>query len=297
MSGRAVIGNSKSTREILHSHGLHAKKGLGQNFLTSQAILKKIVKAADISAKDNVIEIGPGLGALTQLLGSAAGSVLAIEIDDDLIPVLNELFDDNNKVKIIHDDVMKCDLKQLINDHFDHPDRPIKVVANLPYYITTPILMKLLKAGVKWSAICVMMQKEVADRVVAKPNTKNYGALTLAVAASMDAHIAFDVSRRYFMPAPKVDSAIVVLTPRKNAISPEPEDIDKMFTVIRGCFSHRRKNLRNNLRSIVGKDKEKMAVANKAINSLGITLQQRPGELSLSQYAAITNKLIHEKSI
>lgn len=293
MTRNLTIGDAKSTRSIMRQHGLHAKKGLGQNFLTSPSILEKIVSAAEIKATDNVIEIGPGLGALTQQLAGSAGEVLAIEIDDDLIPVLNELFAEDSHVTIVHGDVMKLDLQELINSHFSDPNRPVKVVANLPYYITTPILMMLLKSRIKWAAICVMMQKEVADRVVARADTKDYGALTLAVQARMDAKIAFDVSKRYFLPSPKVDSAIVVLTPRKVPLSPAPADVDKMFAVIRSCFSHRRKNLRNNLRGIVGKDAVKMAQAAAAIEPLGITLQQRPGELTLSQYAALTNCLIN----
>lgn len=297
MTNKMTIGNAKSTKAIMNHFGLHAKKGYGQNFLTDPSILQNIVEAAHISRNDNVIEIGPGLGALTQQLATKAGAVLAVEIDQDLIPVLNDLFEEESRVKIIHGDVMKLDLHQLIGDEFENSDRPVKVVANLPYYITTPILMKLLNSQVQWDCICVMMQKEVADRVTAHPDTKEYGALTLAVTARMDAKIAFGVSKRYFMPSPKVDSAIVVLTPRQTPISPSPLDMGKMFTVIRGCFAHRRKNLRNNLRSIIGKDSAKLTAAAKAIEPLGISLQQRPGELSLSQYSAITNNLINAKLI
>lgn len=297
MTNKITIGNAKSTKAIMNRFGLHAKKGYGQNFLTDPSILQRIVEAANINRNDNVIEIGPGLGALTQQLATKAGSVLAIEIDQDLIPVLDNLFHEESRVKIMQGDVMKLDLGKLITDQFDDPNRPVKVVANLPYYITTPILMKLLNASVTWDCICVMMQKEVAERVTAHPDTKEYGALTLAVTARMDAKIAFGVSKRYFMPSPKVDSAIVLLTPRTVPISPQPADMDKMFTVIRGCFAHRRKNLRNNLRALIGKDSVKIDAAAKAIEPLGINLQQRPGELSLSQYSAMTNNLIQAKLI
>lgn len=297
MTKAVTIGNNKNTRSLLKQFGLHAKKGYGQNFLTDVNILHRIVTAAHISRSDNVIEIGPGLGALTQQLAASAGEVVAIEIDTDLMPVLNELFRNSANVHLVYGDVMKLDLAALIDAKFTDPSRPVKVVANLPYYITTPILLKLLKSKVNWTAICVMMQKEVAQRVVASPDTKEYGSLTLAVQARMDAQIAFEVSKKYFLPSPKVDSAIVVLTPRKQPIDPTPIDEDKMFTIIRGCFAHRRKNLRNNLRGILGKDRPKIQEAGSAIAPLGISLQQRPGELSLSQYAALTNQLITAKLI
>lgn len=292
MTKQVTIGNNHNTRSLLKQYGLHAKKGYGQNFLTDVNILHQIVVAARISSNDNVIEIGPGLGALTQQLAASAGEVLAIEIDADLMPVLHELFRQSTNVHLLQGDVMKLDLATTIADQFDDPTRPVKVVANLPYYITTPILMKLLKCGVTWSTICVMMQKEVAERVVARPDTKEYGSLTLAVQSQMDAEIAFAVSKKYFLPSPKVDSAIVVLTPRKQPIDPQPLDFDKLTTVIRGCFAHRRKNLRNNLRGLIGKDQSKLQQAADLLSPLGISLQQRPAELSLSQYAALTNKLI-----
>ena len=261
MSNSPEIGSRTRTRAIMEKYGIRTKKSFGQNFLTDLNVLKNIVEAADITANDNVIEIGPGIGALTEQLAQAAGEVLALEIDQDLIPVLKEVLSPYDDVKVINQDVLQANLPELIKKEFKDPSRPIKVVANLPYYITSPILMNLLASPVEWATICVMMQKEVAQRLTAKPGTKQYGALTLAIEYQMQAKIAFDVSRKVFVPAPNVDSAIVVLTPRTNPLPVQPFDKQKLFGFIRGCFAHRRKSLWNNLQSVIGKDpaaKEKM---------------------------------------
>ena len=261
MSNSPEIGSRTRTRAIMEKYGIHTKKSFGQNFLTDLNVLKNIVEAADITDNDNVIEIGPGIGALTEQLAQAAGEVLALEIDQDLIPVLKEVLSPYDNVKVINQDVLQANLPELIKKEFKDPSRPIKVVANLPYYITSPILMNLLASPVEWATICVMMQKEVAQRLTAKPGTKQYGALTLAIEYQMQAKIAFDVSRKVFVPSPNVDSAIVVLTPRTNPLPVQPFDKQKLFGFIRGCFAHRRKSLWNNLQSVIGKDpavKEKM---------------------------------------
>lgn len=181
MSNSPEIGSRTRTRAIMEKYGIRTKKSFGQNFLTDLNVLKNIVEAADITANDNVIEIGPGIGALTEQLAQAAGEVLALEIDQDLIPVLKEVLSPYDNVKVINQDVLQANLPELIKKEFKDPSRPIKVVANLPYYITSPILMNLLASPVEWATICVMMQKEVAQRLTAKPGTKQYGALTLAV--------------------------------------------------------------------------------------------------------------------
>ena len=296
MSNSPEIGSRTRTRAIMEKYGIRTKKSFGQNFLTDLNVLKNIVEAADITANDNVIEIGPGIGALTEQLAQAAGEVLALEIDQDLIPVLKEVLSPYDDVKVINQDVLQANLPELIKKEFKDPSRPIKVVANLPYYITSPILMNLLASPVEWATICVMMQKEVAQRLTAKPGTKQYGALTLAIEYQMQAKIAFDVSRKVFVPAPNVDSAIVVLTPRTNPLPVQPFDKQKLFGFIRGCFAHRRKSLWNNLQSVIGKDpaaKEKMTAV---LTQLDISPQIRPEKLTLEQFIELANAL-HQQNL
>ena len=296
MSNSPEIGSRTRTRAIMEKYGIHTKKSFGQNFLTDLNVLKNIIEAADITDNDNVIEIGPGIGALTEQLAQAAGEVLALEIDQDLIPVLKEVLSPYDNVKVINQDVLQANLPELIKKEFKDPSRPIKVVANLPYYITSPILMNLLASPVEWATICVMMQKEVAQRLTAKPGTKQYGALTLAIEYQMQAKIAFDVSRKVFVPAPNVDSAIVVLTPRTNPLPVQPFDKQKLFGFIRGCFAHRRKSLWNNLQSVIGKDpvvKEKMTAV---LTQLDISPQIRPEKLTLEQFIELANAL-HQQNL
>lgn len=296
MSNSPEIGSRTRTRAIMEKYGIRTKKSFGQNFLTDLNVLKNIVEAADITANDNVIEIGPGIGALTEQLAQAAGEVLALEIDQDLIPVLKEVLSPYDNVKVINQDVLQANLPELIKKEFKDPSRPIKVVANLPYYITSPILMNLLASPVEWATICVMMQKEVAQRLTAKPGTKQYGALTLAIEYQMQAKIAFDVSRKVFVPSPNVDSAIVVLTPRTNPLPVQPFDKQKLFGFIRGCFAHRRKSLWNNLQSVIGKDpavKEKMTAV---LAQLDILPQIRPEKLTLKQFIELANAL-HQQNL
>lgn len=291
MSNTPEIGSRTRTRAIMEKYGIHTKKGFGQNFLTDLNVLKNIVSAAEITRDDNVIEIGPGIGALTEQLAQAAGEVLALEIDQDLIPVLAEVLAPYDNVTVLNQDVLQANLPELIKQQFTDPSRPIKVVANLPYYITSPILMNLLAAPVDWAAICVMMQKEVAQRLTAQPGTKQYGALTLAIEYQMTAEIAFNVSRRVFVPAPNVDSAIVVLKPRTTPLPVQPFNKQKLFGFIRGCFAHRRKSLWNNLQATVGKQpavKEKMQAI---LTALAISPQTRPERLTLEQFIELTNAL------
>ena len=291
MSNTPEIGSRTRTRAIMEKYGIHTKKGFGQNFLTDLNVLKNIVSAAEITRDDNVIEIGPGIGALTEQLAQAAGEVLALEIDQDLIPVLAEVLAPYDSVTVLNQDVLQANLPELIKQQFTDPSRPIKVVANLPYYITSPILMNLLAAPVDWAAICVMMQKEVAQRLTAQPGTKQYGALTLAIEYQMTAEIAFNVSRRVFVPAPNVDSAIVVLKPRTTPLPVQPFNKQKLFGFIRGCFAHRRKSLWNNLQATVGKQpavKEKMQAI---LTALAISPQTRPERLTLEQFIELANAL------
>lgn len=293
---KAEIGNSRRTREIIQKYGVRAKKGFGQNFLTDLNVLTGIVDAAQITKEDNVIEIGPGLGALTEQLAKAAGEVVALEIDADLLPVLADVLAPYDNVKVLNQDVLKANLPELIQTEFADPTRSVKVVANLPYYITSPILMGLLNSSVKWAAICVMMQKEVADRLTAKVGTKQYGSLTLAIEYSMTAELAFGVSRHSFVPAPNVDSAIVVLRPRTTPLAVQPFDRQKLFGFIKACFAHRRKNLWNNLKPIVGKDAEQQAATKQILADLAIASTDRPETLTLEQFIELANAL-HQQSI
>lgn len=297
MTSAKQIGNRQTTRSIMDEYGIHAKKGFGQNFLTDPAILGRIVDAADVSREDNVIEIGPGIGALTERLAQAAGQVLAVEIDQDLIPVLGKTLAPYDNVRVINQDILKVNLPQLIDQQFADPTKPLKVVANLPYYITSPILMNLLATPVKWTSITVMMQKEVAQRLTAQPGAKQYGALTLAIEYQMDAAIAFNVSRHAFVPSPNVDSAIVVLKQRSTALIVQPFDKGKLFGLIRGCFAHRRKSLWNNLQSTVGKDAATKEQMRAVLNKVGIDPQIRPEKLSLTQFIELANALHDSKLI
>ena len=296
MSKQTAIGSLGRTQEILKKYGIRAKKSYGQNFLTDVNVLKKIVAAADINRDDNVIEIGPGIGALTEQLALAAGQVLALEIDQSLLPVLDDVLAPYDNVTVVNQDVLKADLPSLIKQHFSDLQKPVKVVANLPYYITSPILMGLLASPVSFDCICVMMQKEVAQRLAAQPGTKQYGALTLAIEYQMTATIAFNVSRHAFVPSPNVDSAIVVLKPRKEPLAVQPFDQQKLFGFIRGCFAHRRKSLWNNLQSVIGKQadvKEKMQTI---LDQAGISPQIRPERLTLDQFIDLAN-LLHAAAL
>lgn len=291
MSNSPEIGSRTRTRAIMEKYGIRTKKSFGQNFLTDLNVLRNIVEAAEISKDDNVIEIGPGIGALTEQLAQAAGEVVALEIDQDLIPVLGEVLAPYDNVKVLNQDVLQANLPELIKQEFTDPTRPIKVVANLPYYITSPILMNLLASPVNWDRICVMMQKEVAQRLAAKPGTKQYGALTLAIEYQMQAKIAFEVSRRVFVPSPNVDSAIVVLAPREQPLAVQPFDRAKLFGFIRGCFAHRRKSLWNNLQSVVGKDPAVKEQLRAVLAEVDISSQIRPEKLTLEQFITLANAL------
>lgn len=291
MNNTPEIGSRTRTRAIMEKYGIHTKKSFGQNFLTDLNVLKNIVDAAAITKENNVIEIGPGIGALTEQLAQSAGEVLALEIDQDLIPVLEEVLEPYDNVTVLNQDVLQANLPELIKRHFADPSKPVKVVANLPYYITSPILMNLLASPVEWAAICVMMQKEVAQRLTAKPGTKQYGALTLAIEYQMSAAIAFNVSRRVFVPSPNVDSAIVVLKPRQEPLAVQPFDKKKLFGFIRGCFAHRRKSLWNNLQSTVGKQAETKEKMRAILEKLAISAQVRPERLTLEQFIKLANEL------
>ena len=283
------IADYSVTKAVLERHGFTFKKSFGQNFLTDTNILQKIVNTAEINKNVNVIEIGPGIGALTEFLAENASEVMAFEIDERLVPILEDTLRDHDNVKVINEDVLKADLQTRVKE-FENPDLPIKVVANLPYYITTPILMHLIESKIPFSEFVVMMQKEVADRISAEPNTKAYGSLSIAVQYYMTAKVAFVVPRTVFVPAPNVDSAILKMTRRKQPLV-EVKDEDFFFRVSKASFVHRRKTLWNNLTSHFGKSEEVKNKLEQALENATIKPSIRGEALSISDFARLSDAL------
>ncbi|EDT47625.1 16S rRNA (adenine(1518)-N(6)/adenine(1519)-N(6))-dimethyltransferase RsmA [Streptococcus infantarius] len=283
------IADYSVTRAVLERHGFTFKKSFGQNFLTDTNILQKIVDTAEIDKNVNVIEIGPGIGALTEFLAENAAEVMAFEIDDRLIPILADTLRDFDNVKVINEDILKSDLQSRIKE-FANPDLPIKVVANLPYYITTPILMHLIESKIPFAEFVVMMQKEVADRISAEPNTKAYGSLSIAVQYYMTAKVAFVVPRTVFVPAPNVDSAILKMTRREQPLV-QVKDEDFFFRVSKIGFVHRRKTLWNNLTSHFGKADEIKAKLEQALEIAEIKPSIRGEALSIAEFAKLADAL------
>ena len=283
------IADYSVTKAVLERHGFTFKKSFGQNFLTDTNILQKIVDTAEIDDQVNVIEIGPGIGALTEFLAERAAQVMAFEIDHRLVPILADTLRDFDNVTVVNEDILKVDLAQHIQS-FKNPDLPIKVVANLPYYITTPILMHLIESGIPFSEFVVMMQREVADRISAQPNTKAYGSLSIAVQYYMTAKVAFIVPRTVFVPAPNVDSAILKMVRR-----PEPavavEDEKFFFKVSKASFIHRRKTLWNNLTGYFGKTDEIKDKLTKALDQAGLSPSVRGEALGLEEFASLADAL------
>ena len=283
----ADLGSAKSTANIINKYGFSFQKRFGQNFLIDEHVLDKIVDAALVGKEDGVIEIGPGIGTMTQRLCEAASKVVAIEIDKELIPILNETMSGYDNVKIINADVMKTDLDKLIREEFS--GMSVKVVANLPYYITTPIVMSLLENHLPVESITIMVQKEVAQRMQAGPGTKDYGALSLTVQYYADTYIAANVPPNCFMPRPKVGSGVIRLTVRKEA-EVEVADEKLMFSLIRAAFNQRRKTLVNAVTNFPGLDYTKEDIE-KALAGLGISEKIRGEALSLQQFADLSNIL------
>ena len=286
------IADHSVTRAILERHGFTFKKSFGQNFLTDTNILQKIVDTAEIDKKVNVIEIGPGIGALTEFLAESAAEVMAFEIDDRLVPILADTLRDFDNVTVVNQDILKVDLAQYIAE-FKNPDLPIKVVANLPYYITTPILMHLIESGIPFSEFVVMMQKEVADRISAQPNTKAYGSLSIAVQYYMTAKVAFIVPRTVFVPAPNVDSAILKMV-RREQPAVEVQDEKSFFKVTKASFVHRRKTLWNNLTSYFGKSEEVKEKLENALAKANLVANVRGEALDLVAFARLSDALREE---
>lgn len=283
------IADKSVTRAILERHGFTFKKSFGQNFLTDTNILQKIVDTAEIDKNVNVIEIGPGIGALTEFLAENAAEVMAFEIDDRLVPILADTLRDFDNVQVINKDVLKADLQTEIQK-FKNPDLPIKVVANLPYYITTPILMHLIESKIPFTEFVVMMQKEVADRISAEPNTKAYGSLSIAVQYYMTAKVAFIVPRTVFVPAPNVDSAILKMVRRENPLV-QVQDEDFLFDVSKASFVHRRKTLWNNLTNRFGKTDDVKVKLETALEKAELKPNLRGEALSIADFGRLADAL------
>ncbi|MCD7806699.1 MAG: 16S rRNA (adenine(1518)-N(6)/adenine(1519)-N(6))-dimethyltransferase RsmA [Lachnospiraceae bacterium] len=287
----AYLANSHSTREILDKYGFTAQKKYGQNFLIDGNVLEKIISGAEIGKDDCVLEIGPGIGTMTQYLAETAGRVVAVEIDRHLLPVLEETLSSYDNVVIVNEDILKVDIGQIAREY--HGGKPIKVVANLPYYITTPVILRLLECGAPIESITVMIQKEVASRMEAGPGSKDYGALSLAVQYYAEAKILTYVSANSFFPRPGVDSAVIKLTShRKKPV--EVPDEKFMFALIRASFNQRRKTLVNSLGNAAGLQISKEQ-ASAALLEMGLPVTVRGEALSLSEFAGLSERLLFTK--
>lgn len=281
----ANLGDPKNTIEIIQKYQFAFQKKFGQNFLIDTHVLDKIISAAGITGDDCVLEIGPGIGTMTQYLAEHAGKVVAVEIDTNLLPILDETLKGYSNVTVINSDILKLDMNKLVDEYND--GRPIKVVANLPYYITTPIIMGLFESNVPIDNITVMVQKEVADRMQVGPGSKDYGALSLAVQYYAKPYIVANVPPNCFIPRPNVGSAVIRLTRYQEP----PVQVDEpgvMFRLIRASFNQRRKTLQNGLNNSpeVPYTKEQIAAA---IESLGVPASVRGEALTLEQFACLAN--------
>ena len=286
----AYLGNPAYTMAVLEKHGFHFQKKYGQNFLIDTHILEKIIDAAEITKDDYVLEIGPGIGTMTQYLACAAREVTAVEIDRALIPILEDTLKEYDNVSIINEDILKVDIAALAKEK--NGGRPIKVVANLPYYITTPIIMGLFESHVPLESITVMVQKEVADRMQVGPGTKDYGALSLAVQYYAEPYIVANVPPNCFMPRPAVGSAVIRLT-RHQKPPVEVMDEKLMFRLIRASFNQRRKTLANGLKNS-GELNLSKEVITAAIEKLGKGSSVRGEALDLEEFARLTNIIKEE---
>lgn len=283
----ATLGNPQETIAVLQKYGFNFQKKFGQNFLIDTHVLDKIIAAAEIGPDDFVLEIGPGIGTMTQYLAESAREVVAVEIDKNLIPILEDTLSAYDNVTVINDDILKVDIQKLAEEK--NGGKPIKVVANLPYYITTPIIMGLFESEVPLSSITVMVQKEVADRMQTGPGSKDYGALSLAVQYYAEPYIVANVPPNCFMPRPAVGSAVIRLT-RYEKKTVEVKDPAFMFKLIRASFNQRRKTLQNGLHnsSELQLPKEKVV---QALEEMGLPAAVRGEKLDLAQFARLADLL------
>ncbi|GAE94173.1 dimethyladenosine transferase [Gracilibacillus boraciitolerans JCM 21714] len=287
MSDQKAIATPKRTKEILNKYEFFFKKSLGQNFIIDVNILRNIITKAEITKDMNIIEIGPGIGALTEQLALAANKVVAFEIDGRLLPILEDTLEGYNNVTIINQDILKADIIEICDKYFQD-SKPVKVVANLPYYITTPILMQLLMANLPIASITVMIQKEVAERMAAKENTKEYGSLSIAVQYYTEARVETIVPKTVFMPQPRVDSAVLHLKMRE--VAPvKVMDETFFFNLVKASFQQRRKTLRNNLSRHFNEVFAKLEIEN-GLEHVGIDGTRRGGEsLTIHEFGSLAN--------
>ena len=281
------LGNPTNTIAVLNRYGFDFKKKFGQNFLIDENVVEKIVREAGVTKDDFVVEVGPGIGTMTQILCENAREVVAVEIDKNLIPILSDTLKNYSNVTVINEDILKLDIKKLADEK--NEGRPIKVVANLPYYITTPIIMGLFESHVPLDSITIMVQKEVADRMQCGPGTKDYGALSLAVQFYARPKVVLNVPASCFMPRPNVDSAVI----RLERFKTPPVDVKNehlMFKIIRASFNQRRKTLQNGIANSGELSFAKEQIA-KALESLGISANIRGESLSLAEFAALSDIL------
>ena len=281
----AYLGTPSATKEIINKYSFAFQKKFGQNFLIDSNVLESIIRGAEITKDDFVLEIGPGIGTMTQYLCEAARQVVAVEIDKMLIPILEDTLSEYDNVEVINQDVLKVDIKSLADEK--NNGKPIKVVANLPYYITTPIIMGLFESGVPIDSITIMVQKEVADRMQTGPGSKDYGALSLAVQYYATAKVILNVSATCFMPRPNVDSAVIKLTRHKEP-TVNVADEKLMFKIIRASFNQRRKTLVNGLKNSPELSFSKEQIG-KAIEKIGKPETIRGEALTLEEFAELAN--------
>jgi 16S rRNA (adenine1518-N6/adenine1519-N6)-dimethyltransferase len=282
------IATPLRTKELLAKYRFSFKKSLGQNFLIDLNILQQIVQAARIDQQVGVIEVGPGMGALTEQLAKKAGKVLSFEIDQRLLPVLQETLAPYSNIQIVHQDVLKADIAQLVKEHLGQYER-VSVVANLPYYVTTPILLHFLESGLHFEHIVVMIQREVAARIAAKPGTKEYGSLSIAIQYYAESRVERVIPKTVFIPQPNVDSAVLKLTMRDKP-PVEVDDEDFFFKLIRASFAQRRKTLVNNLQSYFGPERSKAELI-RNLEEIGIDGSRRGETLTIVEFATLSNHL------
>ncbi|OQP00447.1 16S rRNA (adenine(1518)-N(6)/adenine(1519)-N(6))-dimethyltransferase [Geobacillus sp. 44C] len=285
------IATPGRTREILEKYGFSFKKSLGQNFLIDTNILRKIVDFAELSDETGAIEIGPGIGALTEQLARRAKKVVAFEIDQRLLPILEDTLSPYGNIRIIHQDVLKADIHRVISEEFTGMT-DIMVVANLPYYVTTPIIMKLLTDRLPIRGMVVMLQKEVADRLAAKPGTKDYGSLSIAIQYYTEAETVMTVPRTVFIPQPNVDSAVIRLIKRKQP-PVKVKDEAFFFQVVRASFAQRRKTILNNLVNNLPNGKAMKEQIERVLTETDIDPRRRGETLTMEEFAALSNALRH----
>lgn len=285
------IASPRRTKEILNKYHFSFKKSLGQNFIIDANILKRIIEIAYIDERSGVIEIGPGIGSLTEQLALVANKVVAFEIDQRLLPILDDTLAKYDNIEIVHEDILKVDLDTAIQKYFDS-HLHIHVVANLPYYITTPILMKILQQKSPIKSITVMLQKEVAERMAAPPNTKQYGSLSIAVQYYTEAKILMDVPKTVFIPQPNVVSSVLKLEKRDRPVV-DVKNEDLFFDIVQASFAHRRKTIRNNLVSYFKKTYEKELIEN-ILTDAQIDGNRRGESLTIDEFARLANEFYRQ---